>query len=184
MKNILKKFLLALTLIVGVMSISGVADEVKAQSAQEVLKPNSSVNIYPAINTDMVLNLDIGGSEGNKVTLWKPTWSGNYYVPQQNWIIEYDKTKGNNVVLIKSLYNNSVLTWDYYGTRSIVGQPFNYSTRQYWIIEPVGNDFILRSYYNSNYALTVPAAPHYNGQAITIYPYRGDKYQIFSSHAI
>lgn len=184
MKNILKKFVLALTLIVGLMSISGVTDEVKAQSAQEIFKPNSSVNLYPTINTDMLLTLDIGGREGNIVALWKRTWSGNTYVPQQNWKIEYDKTKGDNVVLIRNLYNNSVLTWDYYGTRSIIGQPHNYSTRQYWIVEPTGDYFILRSYYNPNYVLTVPAAPHYNGKGLTVYPYRGDKYQMFSSHAI
>ena len=131
----------------------------------------------------MLLTLDIGGREGNIVALWERTWSGNTYVPQQNWRIEYQPSKGNNVVLIRNLYNNSVLTWDFY-TRDIVGQPHNYSSRQYWIVESVGDDFILRSYHNQNYVLTVPAAPHYNGKGLTVYPYRGDKYQTFSSHAI
>lgn len=182
MKNILKKFVLALTFVVGVISIPGFADEVEAKEA--IQKQNNLVNIYPRINHDKVLTLDIGGREGNIVALWDRTWSGDTYVPQQNWKVEYDYTKGNNVVLIRNLHNNSVLTWDYYGTRSIIGQPQNYSSRQYWIVEHVGEDFILRSYYNPNYALTVPAAPHYNGKGLTVYPYRGDSYQVFSSHEI
>lgn len=183
MKNIFKKFVLVFTLTVGLISTSGFANNVEAQSAQEALRPDSTVALYPMINTDMVLNLDLG-SEGDKVTLWQPALSGNSHVSQQSWKIEYDKARGDNVVLIRNMNDNTVLTWDYYGTRSIVSKSQNYTDRQYWIVEPTGDDFILRSYYNPNYVLTVPAAPHFNGKEMTVYPYRGDKYQIFSAYSV
>lgn len=149
MKNVLKKLVLALTFVVGLMSIPDSMNEVKAQSAQEFLPNNGIVSIFPQINNAQVLNVDIGGREGNVVTLWDRAWSGDRFVAQQNWIVEYDGTRGDNVVLLKSLTNNSVLAWDTYGTRKIIAQPYNYTDRQYWIVEPAGDSFKLRSYYIS-----------------------------------
>ena len=102
MGNLSKRFLLVLAFVVGLVSNPISEINAKAAAKDKVLKANIIIGLVSTAYYEKILTVDIGGREGNKVTLWDRTVSGNSYVSQQQWKIEYDGTRGDNVILIRS----------------------------------------------------------------------------------
>lgn len=129
--------------------------------------------IVSKINNNKSLNVHIGGSDPNNVTIWD-----NADVSQQKWTFEYDSSK--KAYLIKNNYTNLYLSWTPNGSTTNVRTSGRYQNGAYWVLEYVGDGYyIFKNYHNQNMVLDLTQSNTGNGSNIIVFKNNGGNNQKF-----
>lgn len=126
--------------------------------------------IVSSLNQNKALNIYIGGTDPNDVTIWDKA-----NVPQQKWKIQWDGNK--RCFIIRSVYNNKVLsrtsTISSDGVNVLVANystgDFTFGEQRWYLHYDCSGHYIIANYigdYLSPDVLTIPNSELTNGNSI------------------